>query len=41
MLTVHDYLTDLNAETQAVIARKTHEIQLVYATLYYQVIKGY
>jgi outer membrane protein TolC len=41
VLTVHDYLTDLNAETQAVIARKTHEIQLVYATLYYQVIKGY
>ncbi|MFD2886155.1 TolC family protein [Chitinophaga cymbidii] len=41
VLTVHDYLTDLNAETQAVIAQRTHEIQLVYATLYYQVIKGY
>lgn len=41
VLTVHDYLTDLNAETQAVITQKTHEIQLVYATLYYQVIKGY
>lgn len=41
VLTVHDYLTDLHAETQAVIAHKTHEIQWVYATLYYQVIKGY
>lgn len=41
VLTVHDYLTDLNAETQAVITQKTHAIQLVYATLYYQVIKGY
>lgn len=41
VLTVHDYLTDLNAETQAVIAQRTHEIQLVYATIYYQIIKGY
>lgn len=40
VLTVHDYLTDLNAETQAVIAQRTHEIQLVYATIYYQIIKG-
>ena len=41
VMTVHDYLTDLHAETQAVIAEKTHRIQWVYATLNYQVIKGY
>ncbi len=40
VLTMHDYLSDLNAETQAVIAQRTHEIQWIYATLYYQVIKG-
>ncbi|WP_343703928.1 TolC family protein [Chitinophaga sp.] len=40
VMTVHDYLTDLHAETQAVIAEKTHHIQWVYATLNYQVIKG-
>ncbi|MGN6508619.1 MAG: TolC family protein [Chitinophaga sp.] len=41
VLTVHDYLTDLFAETQAVITQKTHEIQWVYATIHYQVTKGY
>lgn len=41
VMTVHDYLTDLHAETQAVIMEKTHQIQWVYATLNYQVIKGY
>ncbi|RPE08969.1 TolC family protein [Chitinophaga lutea] len=41
VMTVHDYLSDLHAETQAVIAEKTHRIQWVYATLNYQVIKGY
>lgn len=41
VLTVHDYLSDLFAETQAVITQKTHEIQWVYATIHYQVIKGY
>ncbi len=41
VMTVHDYLTDLHAETQAVITEKTHRIQWVYATLHYQVIKGY
>lgn len=41
VMTVHDYLTDLHAETQAVIAEKTHRIQWVYATLNYQVTKGY
>lgn len=41
VITVHDYLTDLNAEVQAQIARRTHEIQFIYATLQYQVIKGY
>lgn len=41
VLTVHDYLTDLHAETQALIEKRTHEIQLVYARLNYQVIKGY
>lgn len=41
VMTVHDYLTDLHAETQAVIAEKTHRIQWVYATLNYQIIKGY
>lgn len=41
VMTVHDYLTDLYAETSAVIAGKTREIQYVYATIQYQVIKGY
>ncbi|WP_298715515.1 TolC family protein [Chitinophaga sp.] len=41
VMTVHDYLTDLYAETSAVIAGKTREIQFVYATIQYQVIKGY
>lgn len=41
VLTVHDYLTDLNAETQAVISRKTHEIQLVYAIINYNITKGH
>ncbi|UYQ94375.1 TolC family protein [Chitinophaga horti] len=40
VLTVHDYLSDLNAETQAVISRKTHEIQLVYAIINYNITKG-
>jgi outer membrane protein TolC len=40
VMTVHDYLTDLHAETQAVIAEKTHRIQWVYATIHYQVTKG-
>ncbi|MGX5820637.1 TolC family protein [Chitinophaga lutea] len=39
--TVHDYLTDLHAETQAVIAEKTHAVQWVYASMYYQFIKGF
>ncbi len=41
VLTVHDYLSDLFAETQALITQKTREIQWVYATINYQVIKGY
>lgn len=41
VMTVHDYLTDLYAETSAVIAGKTREIQYVFATIQYQVIKGY
>ncbi len=41
VMTVHDYLSDLFAETSAVIAGKTREIQYVYATIQYQVIKGY
>lgn len=40
VLTVHDYLSDLSAETQAVISRKTHEIQLVYAIINYNTTKG-
>lgn len=41
VLTVHDYLSDLFAETQALITQKTREIQWVYATINYQVTKGY
>lgn len=41
VMTVHDYLSDLYAETSAIIAGKTREIQYVYATIQYQVIKGY
>ncbi|WP_341840434.1 TolC family protein [Chitinophaga caseinilytica] len=41
VMTVHDYLSDLYAETSAIIAGKTREIQFVYATIQYQVIKGY
>ncbi|MCK7556401.1 TolC family protein [Chitinophaga sedimenti] len=40
VLTIHDYLADLNAETQAVISRKTHEIQLIYAIINYNITKG-
>jgi len=41
VITVHDYLSDLNAETQALINQSTHEIQLAMAHINYQLIQGY
>lgn len=41
VITVHDYLSDLNAETQAHINQSTHEIQLAMAHINYQLIQGY
>lgn len=40
VITVHDYLTDLNAEIQAGISQRTHEIQLALAHINYQLTKG-
>lgn len=41
VITVHDYITDLNAVVQSRIDQKTHEIQLALARINYQLIKGY
>jgi outer membrane protein TolC len=41
VITVHDYLSDLNAESQAQISKRTHEIQLALAYINYQLIQGY
>ncbi|GAA0550854.1 TolC family protein [Chitinophaga japonensis] len=41
VITVHDYITDLNAVTQARIDQSTHQIQLALARINYQLIKGY
>lgn len=40
VITVHDYLTDLNAITQARISCRTHELQLAMARISYQLIQG-
>ncbi len=41
VLTVHDYVTDLNAVMQARIDQSTHQVQLALARINYQLIKGY
>jgi len=41
VITVHDYITDLNAVMQARIDQSTHQIQLALARINYQLIKGY
>ncbi|KAA2239482.1 TolC family protein [Chitinophaga agrisoli] len=41
VLTVHDYITDLNAVMQARVDQSTHQVQLALARINYQLIKGY
>jgi outer membrane protein TolC len=41
VITVHDYITDLNAVMQARIDQSTHQVQLALARINYQLIKGY
>jgi outer membrane protein TolC len=41
VITVHDYVQDLNAETQARINQQTHSLQLALAHINYQLIRGY
>lgn len=41
VITVHDYITDLNAVMQARIDQSTHQIQLALARINYELIKGY
>lgn len=40
VITVHDYITDLNAVMQARIDQSTHQVQLALARINYQLIKG-
>ncbi|HEY8916930.1 MAG TPA: transporter, partial [Chitinophaga sp.] len=41
VITVHDYVTDLNAVMQARVDQSTHQVQLGLARINYQLIKGY
>ncbi|HEU4555154.1 MAG TPA: TolC family protein [Chitinophaga sp.] len=41
VITVHDYITDLNAVMQARVDKSTHQVQLALAHISYQLIKGY
>ncbi|WP_298738534.1 TolC family protein [uncultured Chitinophaga sp.] len=41
VITVHDYITDLNAVMQARIDQSTHQVQLALARINYQLIQGY
>ncbi|HVI45616.1 MAG TPA: TolC family protein [Chitinophaga sp.] len=41
VITVHEYVQDLNAETQARISERTHTLQLALAQINYQLIRGY
>jgi len=41
VITVHDYVTDLNAVMQARVDQSTHQVQLALARINYQLIKGY
>jgi outer membrane protein TolC len=41
VITVHDYVSDLNAVLQARIDKSTHEVQLALARINYELIKGY
>ncbi|PSL48253.1 outer membrane protein TolC [Chitinophaga niastensis] len=41
VITVHDYVQDLDAETQARISQQTHTLQLALAHINYQLIRGY
>jgi hypothetical protein len=40
VITSSDYLIELNAQNQALVNQKLHEIQLVFAYIQYNIIKG-